>query len=110
MRHPFDLRAPLASSTFCPALWALGLILFLSTTRWAGAADQGVEAFRQQIRPILVEYCFDCHADGANKGNVAFDELKSDHDILDNHDLWLKALKTLRAGLMPPPKKPQPSP
>jgi hypothetical protein len=43
-----------------------------------------------------------------NKGGIAFDELKTEKAILD-HDLWLKALKNTRAGLMPPAKKPQPS-
>jgi hypothetical protein len=69
-----------------------------------GAAD-----FRAHVRPILETYCFDCHGDGAHKGNVAFDELKTDKAILDNPDLWWKALKNLRAGMMPPPKKPRPS-
>src|SRR6185369_999687 len=55
------------------------------------------------------KYCFDCHADGANKGNVAFDEFKSDQAVLENRDLWSRALKNLRAGIMPPAKKPQPS-
>lgn len=66
--------------------------------------------FKREIEPLLKEFCYDCHADGANKGNVAFDEFKSDQAVLDNHELWLKALKNLRAGLMPPPKKSQPSP
>jgi hypothetical protein len=70
----------------------------------------GEDVFHKQIRPILEEYCFDCHADGANKGNVAFDEFKSDQAVLENHDLWWRALKNLRAGLMPPARKPQPSP
>jgi hypothetical protein len=71
------------------------------------AADGAIE-FRKEIQPILTEYCSDCHADGAKKGNVAFDELKSD-DALLNHELWLKVLKNVRAGLMPPEKKPKPS-
>ncbi len=65
--------------------------------------------FRQDIRPILTEYCFDCHADGMNKGGVAFDEFKSDDALLANHDLWLAVLKNVRSGMMPPPKKSRPS-
>ena len=76
----------------------------------AGAGLPGAAAFHQNIRPILETYCFDCHADGVNKGNVAFDAFKSDQAVLDDRDLWFKALKMLRAGLMPPPKKPRPAP
>lgn len=76
----------------------------------AGAAElPAATHFRTNIQPILSEYCYDCHADGANKGGVAFDELKSDESIVTNRTLWLNALKNLRAGLMPPEKKPHPS-
>lgn len=61
--------------------------------------------FHARIRPILEEYCFDCHADGVNKGNVAFDEFKSDQAATGDRALWAKAIKMLRAGLMPPAKK-----
>src|SRR5213075_3106094 len=50
-----------------------------------------------------------CHADGANKGGITFDEFKSDQLLLEDRDLWWKALKNLRADLMPPPKKVQPT-
>src|SRR5437660_1324575 len=74
-------------------------------------ADNGRAAdFHKDIQPILENYCYDCHGDGAHKGNVAFDSFKSDQDALDQRDLWFKALKNLRAGLMPPPKKDRPSP
>jgi hypothetical protein len=66
-------------------------------------------AFRTEIRPLLETYCFDCHGDGSNKGNVSFDTATSDQELLSNHDLWLKVLKNLRASLMPPPQKKQPS-
>ena len=75
-----------------------------AATAAAGAAD-----FRREIRPILQEFCFDCHADGASKGHVAFDTFPTDQELLGSHDLWWKALKNLRAGLMPPQKKAQPS-
>ena len=56
----------------------------------------GWQVFRKEIQPVLREFCYDCHGDGANKGNVAFDEFKSDDVLLESHDLWLKALKNLR--------------
>jgi hypothetical protein len=75
----------------------------------AMAAEPSATAhFREQIRPILSEYCFECHGDGMNKGGIAFDELQTDKAILDP-ELWLKVLKNTRAHLMPPPKKRQPS-
>ncbi|MEK7782281.1 MAG: DUF1592 domain-containing protein [Verrucomicrobiota bacterium] len=73
------------------------------------AESPGVTEFRKEVRPLLENYCFDCHADGANKGNIAFDEFKSDQAAIENHELWLHVLKNLRAGLMPPPKKSQPT-
>jgi len=78
----------------------------------AEAAPEGDPAgageFRRDIRPILQEFCFDCHGDGMDKGGVTFDRFVSDDAMLADHDLWLRALKNLRAGIMPPPKKDQP--
>ncbi|MDB6108436.1 MAG: hypothetical protein JWR69_186 [Pedosphaera sp.] len=77
----------------------------------ASAAELPAAAhFRKEVQPILTEYCFDCHADGANKGGISFDEFKSDEALVGNHDLWFAVLKNLRAGVMPPQKKPRPSP
>ena len=74
------------------------------------AADSsGTVAFRKEVRPILEEYCFDCHADGVDKGGVAFDEFGSDAAALADHELWWKAMKNLRSSVMPPPQKPQPT-
>jgi hypothetical protein len=83
-------------------------IVFACVSLQAGI-DRPAEQFRKSIQPILSEYCFDCHADGTNKGKVAFDEFKSDQDLVNNTDLWWKVLKNVRAGIMPPRKHPQPT-
>ena len=72
-------------------------------------ADGKVVDFNRDVKPILAKYCFDCHADGMNKGNVSFDEFKAPEELFSKHDLWLAALKNVRAGVMPPEKKPHPS-
>src|SRR5947209_7841411 len=64
--------------------------------------------FHSAVEPVLTRYCSDCHLDGMHRGNVAFDQLGSGDEIAANQDLWLKVLKNLRAGLMPPGKKPRP--
>ncbi len=86
------------------------LIVFHALGGMTRAAElAGAAQYRKEIRPILAEFCSDCHEDGARKGNVSFDEFKSDADMLQHRELWLNALKNLRAGLMPPEKKPKPT-
>jgi hypothetical protein len=85
--------------------WTVLLLLGVNTLL---AADDQESLFRASVQPILKEYCYDCHGDGAKKGGVAFDDFKTPAEMVENHELWLKALKNLRAGIMPPPKKPQP--
>ena len=93
------------------ALRSLGLSTFLltavvTTTGLAAetkdqASVAAVAEFRRDIQPLLQKYCYDCHGDGMHKGRVAFDEL-TDADLLSRHDIWMAALKNVRAGIMPP--------
>ena len=82
--------------------------LLLSVAPALGAPGTPANNFHKDIQPLLTKYCSDCHADGANKGGIAFDELK-DSDLTTKPELWWKVLKNVRAGLMPPEKKPRPS-
>src|SRR6185437_8490183 len=86
------------------------LILTAQLSGFAHAAEvPGAAQFHKNIEPVLEQYCYDCHGDGEKKGGVAFDEFTSDQSILTNRDLWWNALKYLRAGVMPPPKKHRPT-
>jgi len=91
------------------ALTILAGVTLLESAANAAQPTPGAREFHQSIKPMLQNYCFDCHGDGAKKGNVAFDEFANDQAILGDTELWLHALKNLRGGLMPPPKKPQPT-
>jgi hypothetical protein len=100
----FRSHSQSAASAF--SVLVLGAFLF----RAAAAESPGAVEFRTEIRPILETYCFDCHGDGMNKGKVAFDQFKSNQAAVEDRDLWWRALKNLRANLMPPAKKPRPTP
>ncbi len=76
------------------------------------AAEKGstVPLYPKAVEQMLTTYCFDCHGDGMEKGQVSFDQFGSREEMQAKPELWLAALKNLRAGIMPPEKKPRPSP
>jgi hypothetical protein len=86
----------------------LSLGLFVVTLTGKAGSKNG-DDFHQQIEPLLKQYCFDCHGDGMEKGKVAFDKFNSEEEFLSRRELWFSVLKNVRAGLMPPEKKPRPS-
>ncbi|MES1166435.1 MAG: DUF1587 domain-containing protein, partial [Pseudomonadota bacterium] len=104
-KNPFLPRL-VATRVIAGAAFVLG-----ATAVQAGpvSTKQAAADFHQNIQPLLVQYCYDCHGDGNHKGNVAFDDLGSDQEMLANSKLWNAALKNVRAGLMPPDDGPRPS-
>lgn len=75
----------------------------------AGVSLAGEAEFTARVQPLLEKYCYDCHADGSDKGNVVFDAFKSHAERTADHGFWLNVLRNLRAEVMPPAKKDQPS-
>ena len=94
LSHPIFVRA-----LFTASLAAAGVT---GSARLGAAPAEAAAHFHQKIEPLLTKYCYDCHGDGFNKGKVAFDSFTSDADLVGRKDLWLAALKNVRAGLMPP--------
>ncbi|HEY1108845.1 MAG TPA: DUF1587 domain-containing protein, partial [Opitutaceae bacterium] len=79
-------------------------VLALATAPWAAAEPTPTAAanYHKKVAPILEKYCYDCHGNGLEKGKVSFDTFASDKEMLAKRDLWLAALKNVRAGMMPP--------
>ena len=40
--------------------------------------NRAISRYQDEIQPILIDYCYRCHADGMKKGDVALDEFASD--------------------------------
>lgn len=64
-----------------------------------------MDFFTKEIRPILNEYCYGCHGGGIAKGGVTLDEFTTAQELKD-HALWVRALRNVRAGIMPPVDEP----
>jgi mono/diheme cytochrome c family protein len=73
------------------------------------ASARTLADYDKTILPMLEKHCFECHGDGYDKGQVAFDSLETDAQKL-NPALWLKVLVNVRAGLMPADGNPHLSP
>lgn len=75
-----------------------------ATCAWAAAApDASVKA----SWPLIENYCEKCHNATDWAGGVAFDTMDP-AQVGTDAEIWEKALRKLRGGLMPPPGKPQP--
>jgi hypothetical protein len=88
------------SEKLCATLWRLGAAVALILPASAVPAN-----YEKEILPILQTHCFDCHADGAKKGNVSFDTFASTEALFKEEKLWVQVLKNVEGGLMPPAKK-----
>jgi hypothetical protein len=89
------------------AILALLFGTLASPAATAGEPKGAIE-YHKAIEPILSQFCFDCHSTESSRGRVTFDHFKTDAELLENRELWWKALKMLRAGLMPPRNKARP--
>ena len=87
------------------------LFLFLINSLELGANDSSNPAspFQRSVEPFLIQYCYDCHGDGMSRGKLAFDTYDSEASLVADHTLWLAVLKNVRAGIMPPHQRPQPT-
>jgi len=86
-----------------------GASLVFAATACRGSADSPRYDFRTEIEPILIEYCFDCHGDGMDKGGIALDEHDDLKMVLSDVKLWDHVYSTVEGLLMPPGEKAQPT-
>ena len=63
--------------------------------------------YKNNIRPIVETYCFECHGEEKQKGDMRLDTLH--WNMMNGRDAerWHSALNVINLGEMPPKKKPQ---
>jgi len=69
-----------------------------------------VEAdFQRDLAPFIKTYCNDCHGTEAQEGDFAFDRYNSLASIHRDRSIWVKVMKLVKLGAMPPADADQPS-
>ncbi len=91
-----------------------GVLLAAFAAPAFGDDAESLPDYKKDIQPLLAKYCYDCHGNGEKSGEVAFDNLKvvetenNKSVVPGTPELWWKALRNVRAGLMPAQGSPQP--
>jgi hypothetical protein len=120
VRHPFAARFPGSWRAWCIACCQLVFIASMPTDAGAEPSKEGNAFFEQKIRPILVEHCYACHSQQAEKlkSNLYLDskegwERGGDYGepaIVPGdpaRSLLLRSIRHLEPGLEMPPDRPK---
>ncbi len=91
-------RTSTATSLALASLALLGL----------GANARAADTYADAVEPILSQYCYGCHGQGAKKGNVDLEALGAQAEPNGSRTAWAAVLRNLRSGVMPPAGKPRP--
>lgn len=79
-----------------------------------GLAEQQEQAslkrFRDQVQPLLVRYCANCHGEKKQNADIRFDRLNPNMAAGAGGETWHDALNQLNQGDMPPERAAQPKP
>jgi hypothetical protein len=77
--------------------------------RAVSPSDPMQRQYEQQVKPLLVKYCYSCHADGKDKGDLTLDEAKTVLNVQRDRNTWQKVADNTLTGAMPPKNKTQPT-
>ena len=80
------------------------LTLLVASTALGAAAD-----FKKEIRPLLKEYCLECHSTEKHKGDLDLEQFKTMSEVTKQPKIWQGVVEQISLGEMPPKDKPQPS-
>src|SRR3989441_10407158 len=63
----------------------------------------------EQYRTIVTQYCVSCHNERTKTAGLMFDRMDFTN-VAAGAEIWEKAVRKLRVGMMPPQGAPQPDP
>lgn len=75
----------------------------------ARADDKPVGTYAKEGAAFLKKHCNECHADGKSEGSLSLTTYPDEASLIRGRKAWLKLLKRVEAGEMPPEEKPRPT-
>lgn len=71
--------------------------------------NHDAEMFTTQIRPLLIQFCVNCHSQKTQEGELNLERFTSMVDIRKNIEPWRAMISKLETGEMPPKDQPEPT-
>lgn len=87
----------------------LSLLLGLFTGAFGQPDEALLTSYQSKALPVLEEFCYECHGEGAKKGGFSLDGHSSLAELSMNDELWKKVWENVYRRNMPPSNKPQPA-
>src|SRR3954451_6525393 len=103
------LREKMPRSIFVFACLSIAVTLSFSVNSSPSSevnADD-LAQFNKTVAPVLSQHCIRCHSAEEKKGGVSFEQNPA--TMVKDQELWLKALKMIRADMMPPKGRKRPT-
>ena len=96
------------------AAYGLGVALLALVSDRCEAAEEAVDAsiartFEQRVRPILEQFCFECHAEDRTEADIDLATFAALSNVKQNVAAWLRIRSVLATDQMPPPDVPRPA-
>jgi len=92
-----------------PRFIALLFVVPVAVSAAEPLATRGQASYEKKMKPLLEQYCFDCHADGMDKGSFTFDKYTDYAALRSDMKFWDHVRQQLITHVMPPEKKDKPS-
>jgi mono/diheme cytochrome c family protein len=74
----------------------------------AKAPTAAARQYDEQVRPLLLKHCVECHGPSKPKGDLRLDTLSTDFADEAVRKRWQSAAERVKAGVMPPKTRPRP--
>ena len=89
-------------------------VLAVGLCSWATAADPMADpglqsSYPNEVRPLLLKYCGDCHQGDKAEAGIPFDQMLEAQAATRDRDRWKKIHVQLANKIMPPLDEPQPT-
>lgn len=84
------------------SIYIAKLFVALFIVSLSASTNDAETLFLEKIKPVMEQSCFICHDEGSSLGNISFHNYESDRQLIEDKTLWMKVLKNIRAGAMPP--------
>lgn len=69
-------------------------------------SSESTYSFFDDVEPILIDHCYECHGEGASKGGIELDAFASEEELVAALEMWEGVHHNIDAFLMPPSEKP----